>query len=96
MPTRPGMYSWLITRLTLNVPITAIPARKSATTPTAPPTSTYAAISGGETTKLPSRTGRRPIRSASGPPISVPSAPATRKKARSRVPYAAPCPREIS
>ena len=39
-PTRPGRYSWLITRLTLNVPITAIPAKKRATTPTAPPTST--------------------------------------------------------
>ena len=29
MPTRPGMYSWLMTRLTLNVPITAMPAKKS-------------------------------------------------------------------
>ena len=40
MPTRPGMYSWLMTRLTLNVPITAMPAKKRAMTPTGPPTST--------------------------------------------------------
>ena len=40
MPTRPGMYSWLMTRLTPNVPITAMPAKKRAMTPTGPPTST--------------------------------------------------------
>ena len=38
------------------------------------------------TMKLPSSTRRRPTRSASGPPISVPSAPAKRKSASSRVP----------
>ena len=39
-PTRAGMYSWLMTSVTPNVPITAMPAKKSAIAPTAPPTRT--------------------------------------------------------
>ena len=77
MPMCRGRYSWLMTIVTPNVPITHAPTSMSAIAPGMPPTTTKTAISGAVSTRLPSRIGRRPIRSAAGPAKIVPAPPAS-------------------
>src|SRR5437660_107744 len=86
VPTCRGMYSWPITIVTPNVPTTQAPINASAIAPGTPPTSTKTSTSGPVAATLPSSTGRRPRRSASGPSSSVPVPPANSISARRWLP----------
>ena len=96
MPICRGRYSCDITIVTPNVPITQMPTPQSANAPTTPPTATKTKISGAASARLAISTGRRPIRSASGPATIVPMPPASSISDSRWFPCAVECPSETS
>ena len=77
-----------MTTVTLKVAIVSAPIAASTNTPGAGPTARKSAISGVRVARDATKIGRVPTRSASRPPTSVPTAPATSIAVSARLPVA--------
>src|SRR6202042_1818213 len=95
-PSRPGRYSWPITIVTANVAIVAAPASAANPIATIGPDTMNPTTSGGITSIEPTSTVRRPNRSASGPPVRVPTAPPNSIALSATLPSALPVCRTFS
>ena len=92
MPIRLGRYSWLITIVTPNVPITQRRRGRARRRPRCRRRARRRGSAARSRRMLTTRTGRRPMRSAIGPATSVPSPPASSISESRWLPCASECP----